>query len=74
MKDKLDPSSMNMAKALANDFGDQLIDSKVPLEIKVNATALLHSSICYSNGLDMHTAVEAVMVIYKQMEQRLGKL
>jgi hypothetical protein len=73
MKDKLDRTSMNMAKALANDFGDQLIESRVPLEIKVNATALLHASICYSNGLDMHTAVEAVMVVYKQMEQRLGK-
>jgi hypothetical protein len=73
MKDKLDRTSMNMAKALANDFGDQLIESRVPLEIKVNATALLHASICYSNGLDMHTAVEAVMVVYKQMEQQLGK-
>jgi len=65
---------MNIAKALANDFGDQLIESRVPLEIKVNATALLHASICYSNGLDMHTALEAVMAIYKQMEKRLGKL
>jgi len=74
MKDKLDRTSMNMAKALANDFGDQLIESRVPLEIKVNATALLHASICYSNGLDMHTTLEAVMAIYKQMEKRLGKL
>jgi hypothetical protein len=74
MKDKSNPSSIDMARALANEFGDQLIESRVPLQVKVNATAILHASICYSNGLDMHTAVEAVMTVYKQMEQRLGKL
>lgn len=69
-----DKSSIDMARALANDFGDQLIESRVPLQVKVNATAILHASICYSNGLDKHTAIEAVMVVYKQMEERLGKL
>jgi hypothetical protein len=73
MKDKSDPSSIDMARALANEFGDQLIESRVPLQVKVNATAILHASICYSNGLDMHTAVEAVMTVYKQIEKHLGK-
>ena len=74
MKDNLDPSSLDMARAFANEFGDKLIESRAPLQVKVNATAILHASICYSNGLDMHTAVEAVMVVYKQMEKQLGKL
>lgn len=74
MKDKSEPSSIDIARAFANEFGDKLIESRVPLNIKVNATAILHASICYSNGLDMHTAVEAVMTVYKQMEKQLGKL
>ena len=74
MHKRLFKENMDMAKALATDLGDQLIESRVPLQVKVNATAILHASICYSNGLDMHTAVEAVMTVYKQMEKHLGKL
>ena len=74
MKDKLDPQSLTTAKALANDFGDQLFDAKVSRQIQVNATALLHASVCYTQGLDLHTTLEAIIAMYKQMEERMGKL
>ena len=73
MKDKSDPSSIDMARALANEFGDQLIESRAPLEIKIATTALLHASICYTHGLDIHDTMESVMAMYKDMQKNLGK-
>jgi hypothetical protein len=73
MHKRLDKVNMDMAKALATDLGDQLIESRVPLEIKITTTALLHASICYTHGLDIHDTMESVMAIYKDMQKNLGK-
>jgi hypothetical protein len=73
MHKRLFKENMDMAKALATDLGDQLIESRAPLEIKIATTALLHASICYTHGLDIHDTMESVMAMYKDMQKNLGK-
>jgi len=73
MHKRLYKLNMDMAKALATDLGDQLIESRAPLEVKIATTALLHASICYTHGLDIHDTMESVMAMYKDMQQNLGK-
>lgn len=73
MTDRLNPTSTNKAKEMALFIGDYLYDSGETPEIQMNASAIAHASICFSYGLDVHKSLEAVLHMYKQMEERLGK-
>jgi hypothetical protein len=74
MKEGIDKESLREAQVLSIELGDLLIEKQVPLHTKINTTAMLHASMCYCNGLDLHTAVESVMFVYKQIEKEMGKL
>jgi len=74
MKDQLNPEQLRKAQTLALDIGDKLYDSGESPEIQMNTSAIVHASICYAYGLDMHTTIEVVMHMYKQMEKKMGKV
>lgn len=73
MKEEIEKDSLRRAQVLSIELGDLLIIKDVSLQTKINTTAMLHASMCYCNGIDMHTAIESVMFIYKQVEKELGK-
>lgn len=73
MEEEFSPESVREAQRLAIYIGDYLFESGESPEIQMNASALAHASLCFSYGLDMHKTLEAVMYMYKQMEEKMRK-
>lgn len=74
MEEDFSPESVREAQKLALYIGDYLYDSGQSPEVQMNASAINHASLCFSYGLDLHKTLEAVMYMYKQMEEKMGKL
>lgn len=68
-EDKKMHADVVMAKAIAVDMGEALVNQAKSGRVAVYTSAIVFAGMCNSAGVGMHQAIDLFMSIYKDMEQ-----